>query len=269
MAEAGADYDWALGSCFQILRLEVGLVWSRRIAPERWNKGATTDRIFEMVETAGEKCNGSLWYLWPMPMVFSSMVLRLLYVRVSGAGSALMVWSRWMCPLWGKEEFWPLCKANMVWIWFSMVAPPPAADPENSKEAKGFIYVVSSLGVTGMRNELPRDLGTVILADPCCDGYALCDGIWNFNTRAGRQVDGAWEMELHRRSAIVKLIWRNMEEEARPYIQEYVRIHEGKVVELAGWVSRGRQNRRQEKIEGGSKMNQTILNELAEYAAGA
>lgn len=48
-----------------------------------------------------------------------------------------------------------------------------------AKEAEGFIYVVSSLGVTGMRNEIKTDLQAIIniirenTDIPCAIGFGI------------------------------------------------------------------------------------------------
>ena len=65
-------------------------------------------------------------------------------------------------PFEEKEEFAPICKKFDVDL-ISMIAPTS----ENriamiAKQATGFIYVVSSLGVTGTRSEITTDLAPII-----------------------------------------------------------------------------------------------------------
>ena len=65
-------------------------------------------------------------------------------------------------PFEEKEEFLPLCHkygVNLV----SLIAPTS----ENriamiAKEAEGFLYIVSSLGVTGTRSEIKTDLTSIV-----------------------------------------------------------------------------------------------------------
>ncbi len=61
-----------------------------------------------------------------------------------------------------KEEFGPLCRRHGVTL-ISMIAPTS----ENrtamiAREAEGFLYLVSSLGVTGTRSEITTDLRPII-----------------------------------------------------------------------------------------------------------
>ena len=65
-------------------------------------------------------------------------------------------------PFEEKEEFLPLCRQYGVDL-ISLIAPTS----ENrvamiAREAEGFIYLVSSLGVTGTRNEITTDLAPII-----------------------------------------------------------------------------------------------------------
>ena len=82
-------------------------------------------------------------------------------------------------PFEEKEEFLPLCKKYGVDL-ISLIAPTS----ENrigmiAKEADGFIYLVSSLGVTGERSEIKTDLSSIvkIIRDntnvPCAIGFGI------------------------------------------------------------------------------------------------
>lgn len=82
-------------------------------------------------------------------------------------------------PFEEKEEFLPLCKKYGVDL-ISLIAPTS----ENrigmiAKEADGFIYLVSSLGVTGERSEIKTDLLSIvkIIRDntnvPCAIGFGI------------------------------------------------------------------------------------------------
>ena len=78
-----------------------------------------------------------------------------------------------------KEEFQPFCDKYDVDL-ISMVAPTSEDRVAMiAKEAKGFIYIVSSLGVTGMRSSFSSDLGAVVakireVTDvPCAIGFGI------------------------------------------------------------------------------------------------
>ncbi len=78
-----------------------------------------------------------------------------------------------------KEEFLPICRQYGVDL-ISLIAPTS----ENriamiAKEAEGFIYIVSSLGVTGMRSEIKTDLASIVQVVrentnvPCAIGFGI------------------------------------------------------------------------------------------------
>ena len=82
-------------------------------------------------------------------------------------------------PFEEKEEFLPLCKKYGVDL-ISFIAPTS----ENriamiAKEAEGFIYIVSSLGVTGTRSEITTDLDAIVRIVrentdvPCAIGFGI------------------------------------------------------------------------------------------------
>ena len=82
-------------------------------------------------------------------------------------------------PLEEKEEFQPLCRQYDINL-ISLIAPTS----ENriamiAKEAEGFVYIVSSLGVTGTRSEIKTDLASIINVVrentdvPCAIGFGI------------------------------------------------------------------------------------------------
>ena len=78
-----------------------------------------------------------------------------------------------------KDEFLPICRKYGVDL-ISMIAPTS----ENriamiAKEAEGFLYIVSSLGVTGTRSEIRTDLASIVevvrqnTKTPCAIGFGI------------------------------------------------------------------------------------------------
>lgn len=78
-----------------------------------------------------------------------------------------------------KEEFLPFCRKYGVDL-ISLIAPTS----ENriamiAKEAEGFLYIVSSLGVTGTRSEIKTDLASIVqvvrenTSIPCAIGFGI------------------------------------------------------------------------------------------------
>ena len=82
-------------------------------------------------------------------------------------------------PFEEKEEFLPICHQYGIDL-VSLIAPTS----ENriamiAKEAEGFLYIVSSLGVTGTRNEIKTDLASIVEVVrqnthiPCAIGFGI------------------------------------------------------------------------------------------------
>ena len=120
-----------------------------------------------------------------------------------------------------KEEFLPLCRRYGVDL-ISLIAPTS----ENriamiAKEAEGFLYIVSSLGVTGMRSEIKTDLASIIqvvrenTGIPCAIGFGISTPEQAKNMAA--LSDGAIVG-----SAIVKLLEKHGKE-VPSFIGEYVK----------------------------------------------
>lgn len=82
-------------------------------------------------------------------------------------------------PFEEKEEFSDICNKYDVDL-ISLIAPTSDKRIEMiSKEAQGFIYIVSSLGVTGTRSEITTDLGSLVSVVrqntdvPCAIGFGI------------------------------------------------------------------------------------------------
>lgn len=78
-----------------------------------------------------------------------------------------------------KVEFLPICRKYGVDL-ISLIAPTSANRIEIiSREAEGFIYIVSSLGVTGTRSEITTDLDALVSVVrhntdiPCAIGFGI------------------------------------------------------------------------------------------------
>ena len=82
-------------------------------------------------------------------------------------------------PFEEKEEFLPICHRHGVDL-VSLIAP--TSEKRISKianEAEGFLYIVSSLGVTGTRSEITTDLASIVKVVrestdiPCAIGFGI------------------------------------------------------------------------------------------------
>ena len=54
-----------------------------------------------------------------------------------------------------------------------------------AKEAEGFVYCVSSLGVTGMRSTITTDIGAMVQLVKAGKGYPVRGRLWHLDSGAG------------------------------------------------------------------------------------
>ena len=121
--------------------------------------GVTTDLIFALVRELRRDVEVPLVFMTYANVVFSYGSERFLSACQEVGIDGLILPD---VPYEEKEEFLPFCKQYGVDL-ISLVAPTS----ENriamiAREAEGFLYVVSSLGVTGTREEIKTDLGSII-----------------------------------------------------------------------------------------------------------
>ena len=120
-----------------------------------------------------------------------------------------------------KEEFLPLCRKYGVDL-VSLIAPTS----ENriamiAKEAEGFLYIVSSLGVTGTRSEIKTDLASIVdvvrqnTEIPCAIGFGIS------TPEQAEKMAGIADGAIVG-SAIVKLI-AQYGKDAPDYVGKYVK----------------------------------------------
>lgn len=124
-------------------------------------------------------------------------------------------------PFEEKEEFLPICHRYGVDL-VSLIAPTSEKRISKiAKEAEGFLYIVSSLGVTGTRSEITTDLASIVkvVRDstdiPCAIGFGI-----STPEQAAKMAglsDGAIVG-----SAIIKLL-EKYGEDAPKHIGKYVR----------------------------------------------
>ena len=120
-----------------------------------------------------------------------------------------------------KGEFLPYCRKYGVDL-ISLIAPTS----ENriamiAHEAEGFVYIVSSLGVTGVRSEIKTDLKSIVAAVrantkiPCAIGFGI-------STPAQAKQMASLSDGAIVGSAIIKIIAKHGEA-APKFVGEYVR----------------------------------------------
>ena len=124
-------------------------------------------------------------------------------------------------PFEEKEEFDGICSEYGLDL-ISLIAPTSNERITTiAKEAKGFVYCVSSLGVTGVRSEITTDVGEMVRLVkqtkdiPCAVGF----GISNPET-AGKMSKAADGVIVG--SAIVKLC-AEYGRDCVPYVRDFVK----------------------------------------------
>ncbi len=119
----------------------------------------TTDDIFELVRALRKEITVPFVFMTYANVVFSYGTDKFLKICSEIGIDGIILPD---VPFEEKEEFAPVCEKYGV-DFISMIAPTS----ENriamiAKEAKGFLYTVSSLGVTGTRSNITTDLASII-----------------------------------------------------------------------------------------------------------
>lgn len=123
------------------------------------SKGITTDKIFDMVKRVRKTVKIPLVFMTYANVVFSYGTERFVKNAAEAGVNGLILPD---VPYEEKDEFAVPCeKGGLDFI--SLIAPTS----ENriaaiAKDAKGFVYCVSSLGVTGVRTAITSDIGGMV-----------------------------------------------------------------------------------------------------------
>ena len=138
--------------------------------------GVTTDKIFEMVRNLRKDISTPMVFMTYANVVFSYDAEKFISTCKEIGIDGLILPD---LPFEEKDEFLPICDKYDVDL-ISLIAP--TSDKRIgmiSKEAKGFIYVVSSLGVTGTRSAITTDVDSLISVVrentdvPCAIGFGI------------------------------------------------------------------------------------------------
>ena len=180
--------------------------------------GTTTDKVFDMVLDLRKKTE--------IPLVFMTYVnpvshygYEKFFSRCQEAGIDGIIIPD--LPFEEKGELEDIAAAHGVDL-ISMIAPTSELRIATiAKEARGFLYVVSSLGVTGVRGTITTDIGAMVgkirkhTQIPCAVGFGISSP--EQAARMAALSDGAIVG-----SAIVKLM-EQYATQAVPHVAEYVR----------------------------------------------
>ena len=138
--------------------------------------GVTTDKIFALVRQLRQDVTVPMVFMTYANVVFSYGAEKFISTCRSIGMDGLILPD---LPFEEKEEFQPLCREYDIDL-ISLNAPTS----ENriamiAREATGFLYIVSSLGVTGTRREITTDLASIVkvvrenTSIPCAIGFGI------------------------------------------------------------------------------------------------
>lgn len=173
MAEAGADL------------IEIGIPFSDPVAEgpviqeadiRALASGTTADKLFDSVKRIREKTDVPLAFMTYINPVFVYGAERFIRQAAECGINALIVPDM---PYEEKDELFSYCETYGLDL-ISLIAPTSKERIQTiAREAKGFLYCVSSLGVTGVRSEITTDIGEMVsLAKkakdiPCAIGFGI------------------------------------------------------------------------------------------------
>ena len=215
MAQAGADVI-ELGIPFSDPTAEGPVIQAANA--RALQAGTTTERIFDLVRDLRRDVRVPMVFMTYANVVFSYGTEKFLAAcREIGMDGLILP----DVPFEEKEEFAPLCRRYGL-DFISLIAPTSEHRIAMiAREASGFVYVVSSLGVTGMRSAITTDIGAMVKlvraanpAIPCAVGFGISTPEQAAHMAA--LSDGAIVG-----SAIVNLMTKHGRN-AVPYVRDYV-----------------------------------------------
>lgn len=215
IAEAGADLI-ELGIPFSDPTAEGPVIQDANL--RALSAGTTTDKIFDMVRRVRQTVSIPMVFMTYANVIFSYGADRFLKTAAEIGMNGIIVPD---VPFEEKQEFEPMCqKYGLDQI--SMIAPTSHDRIRAiAEQANGFLYCVSSLGVTGTRTAITTDIGAMVklvkeVKDiPCAVGFGISTP--EQAESMCRQADGAIVG-----SAIVKLIAQYGRDSVQP-VADYVR----------------------------------------------
>ena len=180
--------------------------------------GVTTDKIFDLVRDLRKDITVPMVFMTYANVVFSYGTERFLEKSAAVGMDGIILPD---VPFEEKADFDPACRKYGLDL-ISLIAPTSQDRIAMiAREASGFIYIVSSLGVTGVRSEINTDIaGMVSLVRantdvPCAVGFGISTP--EQAAKMAGYADGAIVG-----SAIVRLVARYGRDAAGP-VGEYVK----------------------------------------------
>lgn len=215
--------------------IEIGIPFSDPIAEgpviqeaslRALNAGTTTDSLFDMVARLRKEIDIPLIFMTYINPIYVYGTERFMKRCAEVGIDGVIVPD---VPFEEKAELAGFCRENGVDL-ISMIAPTSKERIEMiAREAEGFIYCVSSLGVTGVRSEIKTDIETMVkhvkavTNVPCAVGFGIA------TPEQARKMAGLSDGAIVG-SAIVKLVAK-YGRDAVPYVADYVRSMKAGVME--------------------------------------
>lgn len=215
--------------------IEIGIPFSDPIAEgpviqeaslRALNAGTTTDSLFDMVARLRKEIDIPLIFMTYINPIYVYGTERFMKKCAEVGIDGVIVPD---VPFEEKAELAGSCKENGVDL-ISMIAPTSKERIEMiAREAEGFIYCVSSLGVTGVRSEIKTDIGTMVehvktvTNVPCAVGFGIA------TPEQAKKMAGLSDGAIVG-SAIVKLVAK-YGKDAAPYVADYVKSMKAGVME--------------------------------------
>ena len=164
--------------------------------------GVNTDKIFSFVKELRMDVKVPMVFMTYANVIFSYGAERFISICKEIGIDGLILPD---LPFEEKEEFLPICHKYDVDL-ISFIAPTSEKRIAMiAKEAEGFLYIISSLGVTGTRSEIKTDLASIMKVvrentdKPCAIGFGI-----STPEQAGKMADIADGVIVG--SAIIKLL---------------------------------------------------------------
>lgn len=181
------------------------------------NGGVTTDKIFDFVKDLRKSVSVPMVFMTYANVVYSYDSEKFIK-KCSEIGMDGLILPD--LPFEEKEEFEDICNKYDLDL-ISLIAPTSEKRISMiAKEAKGFIYVVSSLGVTGTRSSITTDLDSIVKVIrentdvPCAIGFGIS------TPEQAAKMSGISDGAIVG-SAIIKLLEKHGKN-APKYIEDYV-----------------------------------------------
>lgn len=180
-------------------------------------QGVTTDKVFDMIRRVRKRVSIPMVFMTYANVVFSYGTERFIKTAAEVGMSGLILPD---VPYEEKAEFADVCKKYGLDL-ISLIAP--TSDERIgmiASSAEGFVYCVSSLGVTGTRSEITSDIDSMIASVRENTDIPVAIGFGISNPEQAAQM-AAKSDGIIIGSAIVKII-EKYGKDCVPYVKEFV-----------------------------------------------